>query len=534
MPDHNSDDETLPASALVRTPPVSPHIDFAEKVYGRPVKAPTNSRNLSLFNECALFVNDSIQNTNVLILASLAAMHKLWYPGDDDVEDFQKSILLLLDGRPSSKNIKTALNKIIDPDHCSHLDPDQFGYWPKCLSPHVPFQTNVTISTSPGLSNAAFFYIRILDSLLTTLANTTVVDSSSGGSDTESVVLSPVSLPTLPSTDSFASFLTFLQSHCPILMSQLSSVFATSVESEVDNLTTTVTNHFIGVINTITSRPNPPVVGSKPRWTDFDKTAMRDVIQSWRDCYIGINGFALSRRGPCLRIVYIAKDPLPKGSTVFKTLKAPGSFLGPAGLLTYTSAAECRAVPPLHLTDPYSLEVVAYGTATSSAAPVIKITARTTTPCLTYTIAGVPTSAIANVVASAIPPLSVMKFPSPPAPCCSHSHSPKKYRAPTPSITSSRIPLWPPRSHHPCYTKPSIASSRAPVIHLDDGPASIIAALNMLSWPMEWSLWAAEDHKVSWYGPSSSPGFITAACSSLVAATLEPMDWKPWSAEEIW
>ncbi|KAI8854219.1 hypothetical protein BC829DRAFT_486330 [Chytridium lagenaria] len=44
--------------------------------------------------------------------------------------------------------------------------------------------------------------------------------------------------------------------------------------------------------------------------------------------------------------------------------------------------------------------------------------------------------------------------------------------------------------------------------------------------PMDWSLWAAEDHKVSWCGPPSSPGPFT------VAATVEPMDWEPWSAEK--
>ncbi|KAI8850338.1 hypothetical protein BC829DRAFT_442354 [Chytridium lagenaria] len=289
MVDTPSDDDAGRHSLVsVRTPPVSPHIAFAEKVYGRPVK-------------CALFVNDSVQNTNVLILASLSAMHKLWYPGEDNVEDFQRSILLLLDGRPSSKNIKTALNKIIDPDLCSDLDPSQFGYWPHCLSPHKTFQDNVTAvwdhwvktwgpqrislnsilnrwktvqdtdtgkrkasvsdgkplkkirsSTSPGLSNAAFFYLRVLDSLLSCLATSALVDQDSITSEVGHITMPE---PRTSPSDSagLGPYIEYLRTGCPILMSHLTSIFAMTIESEVDNLTTTVANHYICV----SSEENP-------------------------------------------------------------------------------------------------------------------------------------------------------------------------------------------------------------------------------------------------------------------------------------
>ncbi|KAI8851670.1 hypothetical protein BC829DRAFT_441317 [Chytridium lagenaria] len=81
-------------------------------------------------------------------------------------------------------------------------------------------------------------------------------------------------------------------------MSHITSIFAMTIESEVDNLTTTVANHYICVINTISSRPTPPVLG------------------------------------------------------------APTSYLGPAGLLQYTSTAICPSVPPLHSSDDYSLEMI--------------------------------------------------------------------------------------------------------------------------------------------------------------------------------
>ncbi|KAI8846400.1 hypothetical protein BC829DRAFT_419154 [Chytridium lagenaria] len=254
MSDRHSDDnrptssESTVPDTSVRTPPVSPHVTFAERDYGKSVK-------------CALFVNDTVQNTNILILASLSTMNKLWYPGEDNVEDFQRSILLLLDD---------GLNKIIDPNFApvrilrtsvtGHVDfplmltSKQTAIWdhwvttwgPQRISlnsilncwksipsidtgkrktSHTDSKTHKKIRTtsSPGLSNAAVFYLRILDSLLFTAAKTVL---------------------------------------------KVSSIFATSMSPEVENLPATVANHFSYTITNPTKAFRPR---EQARWTDFDK-----------------------------------------------------------------------------------------------------------------------------------------------------------------------------------------------------------------------------------------------------------------------
>ncbi|KAI8851671.1 hypothetical protein BC829DRAFT_441318 [Chytridium lagenaria] len=251
--------------------PCFPSRHFAERVYGKSVK-------------CALFVKTPFRTPTS-------------------------------SSSPRSHYEQALVPPIIDPELCSSTDPSDFGYWPRRLSPHRrlgPLGYNLGTSTHflelysqslevdtvdrPGKRKASHTDRRLPRRVCQTPPYFTYEFSTRFSSLRRKTVLKVQTNDATPSDNTTGSALPDTDGFVPV-----SSIFATSIESEVENLPATVANHFVSDSVTIT---------------------------------------------------YTSDSPLPAGSPVMKTIK------GPAKLLSLTSTSMCSAVPPLHLTEPYSLEMV--------------------------------------------------------------------------------------------------------------------------------------------------------------------------------
>ncbi|KAJ3101861.1 hypothetical protein HDU96_009847 [Phlyctochytrium bullatum] len=102
-----------------------------------------NARDAELYGACSKLVHTTAKNLAIKILVSLLVTKILWKGGD-----FKHHLDNVLHKVPSSKNIKTCLNKIID--NGTNLDvlntataEDRLNNWPKVVDPAKAFSENV-------------------------------------------------------------------------------------------------------------------------------------------------------------------------------------------------------------------------------------------------------------------------------------------------------------------------------------------------------------------------------------------------------
>ncbi|KAI8830365.1 hypothetical protein BC829DRAFT_423567 [Chytridium lagenaria] len=109
-----------------------------------PHAAIRSSHNKFLVNDCLSFLQASVQQHNINIVACLAVVSRLWSGEDDDWSIIQiKLVEGLMPQQRNSKHILNAFSKVSAPERSVSDNVDDFGYWPRLLVASRSFSENV-------------------------------------------------------------------------------------------------------------------------------------------------------------------------------------------------------------------------------------------------------------------------------------------------------------------------------------------------------------------------------------------------------
>ncbi|KAI8854799.1 hypothetical protein BC829DRAFT_412895 [Chytridium lagenaria] len=151
-----------------------------------PHAAIRSSHNKFLVNDCLSFLQASVQQHNINIVACLAVVSRLWSGEDDDWSIIQiKLVEGLMPQQRNSKHILNAFSKVSAPERSVSDNVDDFGYWPRLLVASRSFSENVWNSLREDSKDLRktekrSFYLTLADLLMEAVIRAFLAEEDAG------------------------------------------------------------------------------------------------------------------------------------------------------------------------------------------------------------------------------------------------------------------------------------------------------------------------------------------------------------------